>query len=325
MRTEFLAGEEPLASRREFWQETAGRAIGAVELTAGGDIAPDDRIVAGSVGALRAGELIARYPGGAVRTAAHVRRAASDLYKIDIPVDGGGFVEQDGRQAVLRAGDFSLVDLSRPARWAMSPRRVIAVVFPGRVFPLRPDRLRRATAVTVPGDRGSGALASALAVQMVDRLDEYGPVEAARLGTAVLDLIGSALAGRLDLELPADARNNALLVRVLAFIDVNLADPRLSPAAVATANHVSLRSLHRLFESRDTTAGDWIRLRRLERAHADLRDPSLCDHPVAAIGARWGMPDPSHFSRAFRAAFGMPPAQFRAEFSRSGRPRPGRG
>lgn len=28
--------------------------------------------------------------------------------------------------------------------------------------------------------------------------------------------------------------------------------------------------------------------------------------------ARWGFTDPAHFSRAFRAAYGMPPAEYRA-------------
>jgi methylphosphotriester-DNA--protein-cysteine methyltransferase len=32
-----------------------------------------------------------------------------------------------------------------------------------------------------------------------------------------------------------------------------------------------------------------------------------------ALGpARWGFTDPAHFSRAFRAAYGMPPAEYRA-------------
>ncbi len=43
-----------------------------------------------------------------------------------------------------------------------------------------------------------------------------------------------------------------------------------------------------------------------------LADPRLRHLPVQAIGARWGMPDPARFNRAFRTAYGTPPAVYRA-------------
>jgi AraC-like DNA-binding protein len=33
---------------------------------------------------------------------------------------------------------------------------------------------------------------------------------------------------------------------------------------------------------------------------------------VAAVGARWGYPDPAHFSRLFKATYGMGPRDYRA-------------
>ena len=317
---EFRASDQPVTSRRAYWQHVASQALGALDLRAYGDIDPADRIVAGVVGAMRIGELTSRHHGGAVRTSAHARRTPSELCKIDLPVDGGGLVEQDGRRAVLRPGDFALVDLSREARWAMAPRRVIAVVFPVGLLPLRPDQIRRACAVAIPGDRGSGALVSSLAARLVGHLGEYGPAEAARLGGAVVDLVGSALSGRLDATLPDEAGQRALALEVDAYIEVHLSDPDLSPVVVAAANHVSVRTLHRLFESRDTTVTAWIRRRRLERCRGDLADPLLRGRPVSAIGARWGLPNPSRFSRMFRTEYGMPPAAYRDQLSQPGSP-----
>lgn len=51
--------------------------------------------------------------------------------------------------------------------------------------------------------------------------------------------------------------------------------------------------------------------RRLERCCHDLRDPDLASRPVAAIGARCGYPDPAHFSRLFKSAYGVRPRDIR--------------
>lgn len=96
-----------------------------------------------------------------------------------------------------------------------------------------------------------------------------------------------------------------------AFIEERLGDPSLSPAAIAAAHFISLRYLHRLFEGEQTTVADWIRRRRLERCRRDLLDPALRDRPVSAVAARWGLPSAAHFSRLFRAAHGVPPAEYR--------------
>jgi AraC-like DNA-binding protein len=189
----------------------------------------------------------------------------------------------------------------------------VAVVFPRALLPLHADELARLTGVRIPGDRGLGALISSLARQLPHRLDDCCPAEQARLGTAVLDLITAALAARLDRgsQVPQDSSRRALLSSVQAFIEQRLADPALSPDTIAAAHYISLRSLHKLFEGENTTVCGWIRSRRLERCRRDLIDPTLDDWPVSAIAARWGLMNAAHFSRVFRDAYGLPPAEYR--------------
>jgi AraC-like DNA-binding protein len=261
------------------------------------------------------GELSQTMPGGARRAARHLRGAEPELYKIDVLARGSGVVEQSGREARLGPGDLTLVDLARPAGWAMSSSlRNVAMVFPAAMLPLRRDEVARLTAVRIPGDRGSGALVSSLARQLVAHLDDGRPAERGRLGTAVLDLLTVALADRLERreELAPETRERALLVHVRAFVEERLGDPGLSPGTIAAAHHVSLRYLHKLFETEQTTIAAWIRQRRLERCRRDLLDPALRSWPVSAIGARWGLTNPAHFSRLFRAAYGVAPAEFRS-------------
>jgi AraC-like DNA-binding protein len=112
-------------------------------------------------------------------------------------------------------------------------------------------------------------------------------------------------------ELSPDIPQRALLVRIRAFIEDQLADSDLTPSAVATAHHVSLRYLYKLFEGEQKGVAGLIKERRLERCRRDLLDPSLRHLPVSAIAARWGMPNAAHFSHAFRAAYGMAPVEYR--------------
>jgi AraC-like DNA-binding protein len=172
---------------------------------------------------------------------------------------------------------------------------------------------RDAAAVTgtrIAGDRGTGALVSALARQLPRHLDEIG---GRRLGGALLDLLAAAIEAQLDhrSRIAPESRQRALLMRIHAFVEARLGDPDLTPASVAAAHHISVRYLHKLFRAEEATVADHIRRRRLERCSRDLRDPVLRERPVAAIALRWGFVSAAHFNRAFRDAYGLPPGEFR--------------
>lgn len=210
-----------------------------------------DQVRAADLGAVRVGELSASRPGGADRTRRHIQVMDADLCKVDVVAQGEFVIEQDGRQALLRAGDFTFVDLSRPAHWTNAwSSRIVAIAFPRKLLPLRPDDVAGLTAVGLTGDHEPGALFSSTARQLARQVDHLDPAAGSRVGTAALDLLTVALAGRLDRlgEVPPDIPRRALLLRVRAHIEARLADPELTPATVARAHHVSLRSLYKLFE-----------------------------------------------------------------------------
>lgn len=50
-----------------------------------------------------------------------------------------------------------------------------------------------------------------------------------------------------------------------------------------------------------------------EQAKRDLSDPLLAHLGITAIGYDVGFKDAAHFSRAFKARFGMTPSRHRAE------------
>ena len=185
------------------------------------------------------------------------------------------------------------------------------VAFPRALTPLPGRAVSRLIGTRIPGDRGSGALVSTLVRQLPRYLDEERGDVGAQLGTAVVDLLTTALAARLGRPsaVPPDARQRALLMHVHAFIEKRLGDPGLIPATIAAAHHISLRYLHKLFEHEGVATV--IRRRRLDRCRRDLLDPALAARPVAATAARWGFVNAAHFSRLFRETYGLPPGEFR--------------
>jgi AraC-like DNA-binding protein len=54
-----------------------------------------------------------------------------------------------------------------------------------------------------------------------------------------------------------------------------------------------------------------IRRERLEHARRELGQPALRAVPVHRKAARWGFNDHATFTRAFRAAYDIPPKDYR--------------
>jgi AraC-like DNA-binding protein len=235
---------------------------------------------------------------------------------LTMPLHGRVVLSQDGRRAILGPDDFVIHDAARPCRVRVTgkPEMIQALVLqlPRVLLPVPADQLERMLAVPIPSGPGIGTLTSRFLQQLVCNAGGFRPADAVRLATAVLDLLAARLAHELAVDGAIhDTPRRELLVRVHAFVEENLGDPRLSPPTVAAAHHISLRYLHKLFHDQGATVAAWIRQRRLDGCRRSLADPALAGRAVATIAAGHGFTSPAHFSQAFKAAYGMPPGQYR--------------
>jgi AraC family transcriptional regulator len=99
------------------------------------------------------------------------------------------------------------------------------------------------------------------------------------------------------------------VARAMAFVAANL-DDRLDLERVAAAGAFSPCHFHRIFRAlAGETLAEHIQRSRLQRAAKDLIDARL---PLPRIARRAGYAGVAAFSRAFRAAYGVPPAAYRA-------------
>jgi AraC-like DNA-binding protein len=94
---------------------------------------------------------------------------------------------------------------------------------------------------------------------------------------------------------------------VRSYIEDRLDDPDLSPAAIAAAHGVSVRTLQLAFAETGTTVTRHVRDRRLKACYRDLTRPGPAE-TVTDVAFRWGFNDAGHFSRTFRQEFGVTPS-----------------
>ncbi|WP_043486371.1 MULTISPECIES: helix-turn-helix domain-containing protein [Streptomyces] len=249
------------------------------------------------------------------RTPALIRQSDPEIYHLSVPLAGRVGVAQGGQEVVAGRGDLALVSSSHPYRGQLDATdgtvSAAEMLIPRAVLPLPGGLAERQFAMRLPGRTGMGALLAQFVTGLVTDTTPYGPSDSARLGAIALDLATALLAQQRGAQGPPETFHHALAMRVRGYIHQHLADPELSPEQIAAAQHISVRSLHRLFRHQKTTVSAYIRHQRLEQARRELADPALCMRPIHAIAARWGFRRAADFTRAFRAAYGMPPKDFR--------------
>jgi AraC-like DNA-binding protein len=317
------AEDEPAKTRVDYWQHVVGSSVAPYHLRASADTLRS-QIRQAQIGAVSVAD-VQMSALQAVRTPDLIRESDRGMCLINLGLRGRGRYEQDGRQSVLAPGEFHLVDLSRPSQVAVdASQETLLLMFPRALLPARDKDLRELTAVGFSARDPYASLVAALGQELARHLDAYESARSARVGAAFLDLLALAVAERVDrvAAVPAESRQQAMLAQVQAFIGERLGDPGLSPGMIAAACHVSVRTLHSLYQADNDTVAASVRRRRLERCRRDLLDPGLRDRPVGAVGARWGFPDAAGFSRAFRAAYGLPPGEYRALHAAGGAPGP---
>jgi AraC-like DNA-binding protein len=102
------------------------------------------------------------------------------------------------------------------------------------------------------------------------------------------------------------------IARIKQYVASNLHDSALSVATVSAALKISRAHIHRMFLGEPYSFSEWLWHQRLLACKAALRDPGQAHATVSHIAYSTGFNNMSHFSRAFRAKFGISPTTCRA-------------
>jgi AraC-like DNA-binding protein len=252
-------------------------------------------------------------------TARHVTHANADELLVRRQIAGRFIVEQDGREAVLEAGDVILLDPRRPMRGKyLNGARQLVLKVPRHQLEARVGNTPQLIARAIKPTQGEHALTSAFLEMLRLHAGALSTAAAAVASNQALDLIAVSLAKCLDRDTPrlSWARSLARL-RIRAAIEARLADPALDAETVAAAAGISIRYANAVLAADDTSIMRLVLSRRLEQCRRALEDPLQAHRTVSEIAYGWGFSDMTHFGRKFRAAHGLLPREYRRAMKNS--------
>ncbi len=305
----FRGGDLAAAERLDGWREYLSRTHAPVDVQlTGGDFDVAQRIV-------RIGEvtmaITAHFPATVQRSRKLIRQSDPDAYYLGLPISGATRISQSEDRAEHHGRHFVFHDSSAEFTAETDYYESVSIGVPKAALAFPADISRTLATRPLTATEGVGALLAMTMTRVAQDITSFRPTDGARVGTVLIDLVNALFAHVLEVEGTAGPRPRVQIMRIRAFIEQHLADPGLTPQAIADAHHISLSYLHRLYQQQEVTVAAWIRRQRLDRARRDLADPALAGTPVHAIGNRWGFPRAADFTRAFRTAYGVPPSDYR--------------
>ncbi|CAM5632829.1 helix-turn-helix domain-containing protein [Streptomyces atroolivaceus] len=303
----------PQEHRLAFWRQAVEHALVPVNIVVRGGRPFEGSIVTHRVGALRV-SAVAADAYRVSRTAAHITRSPEPLVAIALQTSGTTVLTQDGLQVIANPDDLFVWDTTRPYFLDFPERFSTSVVhIPRHMLGLSDEELRSATGTVFSTAQGCAAVLKPLLATVVASAHVFSPGAASGLANGFTDIFAALVAESTEgAETEVWNARNQFVRRVRAHIDENLGDPALSPESVAKAHHISVRYLHRVFEGEGITVSRLIQRRRLEECARELARSGRTAPTVSSIAQRWGFVNPTHFSRVFRGAYGLPPREWRS-------------
>lgn len=305
MTTTYSTAEIEPARRFEYWVDVVcNQCISATSkpLT---EIPFDARLATSSIGAVEISEMAAPLHWWS-RDAIHLRKSPEDELWIAYMAEGTARVSQHGRDAHLGKGDMVLYDAAQPFEFTLETRGIYLVRMPRSSLLQRCPGAERLTGCLIDDRQPAAApLRSMIECAVTIDFNKMRPGAAAQFGGTLLDLAAVALEFQMGAIEPVWERD--LYRRIVDYVRRNFQDPELCLDKIAQANQVSSRTITRAFARRQQTAMGLVWQLRLEASRTSLIEGRA--RSVTQVAFDHGFSDTSHFSRAFRKAFGCAPSE----------------
>jgi AraC-like DNA-binding protein len=272
----------------------------------------DGNMLSGEFGPVRLCRITARsHPEG--RPGRHTAERSIASYKLVFQLRGTVHLEQGARRTVLRPGQWSIYDVSRPYTMCnMEETDQLAIILPQRKEFDFAQQLLRAAIDESFEISGMSTVLFNTARTALDQAASIGNASNAELGEMLSELAKLAVNAHVRSR-PRVTTQETARDRIKAYVLRNLSDEDLNLDRIACALHCSKRYLHKVFSDGEGTLTQFIWDMRLERCREDLLDPRLAGCSITQIAFSWGFTNSAHFSRAFRNRFGCSARTYRRD------------
>src|ERR1700739_800432 len=240
-----------------------------------------------------------------LRLRSHIARSMSDVYFVNLQLDGVGYYTQRGHEQICGPGDLAIVDTTEPFEIANCRNfSLFCFAVPRQLLP---SALAERPRLRLSAAEAGRALSRTLAghAELCLRSEPNSGISA--FGAQhVVDLISHA-PGILQERRPDRAGRSILLSMMLDYIDRHVDDPDLGADTLALKFHCSQRYVHKLFSTTGRSVGEHINGLRILVCTRNLLDHARRRATIAEIAFNAGFRDISHFNRLFKRSSGLAP------------------
>jgi AraC-like DNA-binding protein len=300
--------------RLDYWNHLNGNAPSPTVTDAAESLTFRASMARASVEGLWLG-LVCSSPAVVHHSREHVARTREALFFLQIQLQGCSRHLQDGRAIELQAGDFTLVDSTRPYQMELAaPSKVLVLGMPDGMLRRHVGYPENLVAIRMNGQVGLNKILTDCSLELWHQYSRLDTIPAGGdLVNALLSLTAVAYASVAAARPVGSAHLEALRLRIIHYIEKHLDDSDLSPGSIAAMLARSSRYVHSIFTRGDETIARYILRRRLEECARALSSSLHMSRTVSAIAFDYGFSSCTNFGKVFREQYGMTPREYRRQ------------
>jgi len=243
-----------------------------------------------------------------------MRNDDADHVIVQIFTKGNNPITNGKHQFVQGPETISFVNLGYELHTIAEESEVTSLVLPRDLLAQETKRLDLATGVALMANSAAGRIFRDHVFSLRDNISEMTVAEAPAITDSLLGMMDALFVSH-DIE--SEHALEATLHSMCKLIEESLKDPKLSAETLCARFNCSRTTVYRLFKTHGGISR-YIQERRLQKCYRALSQQRNHSRGVFGVALEYGFTNQSHFSRIFKASFGISPKEV-LDFGTAGR------